>query len=161
MADKSAERISASAEDIARVLAAVPQQPPFRYLDEIVELSTEHIVGRYTFKPDEWFYKGHFPNHPVTPGVILIETIAQSAVVALGIHLHFLAGGAMDKVTLFSDCEIEFSKVVNPGDRVTVRAEKIFFRRHKLKSTATLELDDGTIAASGTLSGVGVDPNNI
>lgn len=154
---KNEERIAAKPEEIERVLKELPQQPPFRYLDEIVELSNQHIVGRYTFKKDEWFYRGHFPDRPITPGVILIETIAQSAVVALGMHLHFMDGGVLDKATLFSDCEIEFSKVVLPGDRVTVRAEKIWYRRFKIKSKATLELDDGTIAASGTLSGIGVD----
>ena len=151
-----AERIPATREQMQRVLDELPQKPPFRFLDEIVELSNEHIVGKYTFKQDEWFYKGHFPDRPVTPGVILIECIAQSAVVALGLHQHFMDGGTLDRMTLFSDCEIEFSKVVNPGDTVYVKARKLFFRRYKLKSEATLEFEDGSVAASGTLSGIGV-----
>ncbi len=157
MAAEGAGRILATPAEIERALGAVPQQAPFRFIDEILELSTDHIVGRYTYRPDEWFYRGHFPGRPITPGVILIETIAQTAVVALGIHLHLRGGGVMDKITLFSDCEIEFAQMVPPGTTVTVHAEKIFFRRHKLKSSARLELPDGTVAASGTLSGIGVD----
>ncbi|MEO1575848.1 MAG: beta-hydroxyacyl-ACP dehydratase, partial [Pseudomonadota bacterium] len=56
------------------LLQAVPQQAPFRFIDTIVEVDDDHIVGRYTFRPDEFFYAGHFPGQPVTPGVILIET---------------------------------------------------------------------------------------
>ena len=71
----------------AEVLAALPQQAPFRFLDEIVELDDEHIVARYTFRDDEDFYRGHFPGNPLTPGVILVETMAQAGVVALGLYL--------------------------------------------------------------------------
>ena len=69
------------------VLAMVPQQEPFRFIDEIVELSEDHIVARYTFREDADFYRGHFPGNPITPGVILTETAAQAAVVAFGIAL--------------------------------------------------------------------------
>jgi 3-hydroxyacyl-[acyl-carrier-protein] dehydratase len=59
-------------------------------------------------------------------------------------------------VTLFTDGEVEFARVVRPGDTVRVRAEKIFWRRRKLKSKVTLELSDGTLVASATVSGMGV-----
>ena len=52
------------------VLAMVPQQEPFRFIDEIVELDDDHIVATYTFREDQDFYRGHFPGNPVTPGVI-------------------------------------------------------------------------------------------
>ena len=74
----------------AEVLALVPQQEPFRFIDEIVELDDEHIVARYTFRPDADFYRGHFPGNPITPGVILTETMAQAGVVAFGIYLYAL-----------------------------------------------------------------------
>lgn len=46
------------------VLAAVPQQAPFRFIDRIDAIDGEHIVGGYTFKTDEFFYRGHFPGDP-------------------------------------------------------------------------------------------------
>src|SRR3546814_15962786 len=70
-----------------QVLQAIPQQAPFRFLDEILELDNTHIVGRYTFKPDEFFYRGHFPGDPVTPGVILTEAMTQTSVVELGLYV--------------------------------------------------------------------------
>ena len=67
----------------AEVLAALPQQEPFRFLDEIVELDEEHIVARYTFREEADFYRGHFPGNPLTPGVILVETMAQALIAFL------------------------------------------------------------------------------
>ena len=146
-----------------QLLDAVPQRAPFRFIDEVVEVSDDHIVGRYTFRPDEYFYAGHFPGAPVTPGVILIETMAQTGVVALGLFLTSRTVAA-DEVgqwlTLFSECQVEFRRPVMPGDTVTVRASKVYFRRMKLKCKVALELADGTLAAEGELAGVGVRRND-
>jgi 3-hydroxyacyl-[acyl-carrier-protein] dehydratase len=150
MADK------ASPEMIAKVLSLVPQQFPFRFVDEIIELTESSVIGRYTFREDEYFYKGHFPQWPTTPGVILVECMAQITVVSLGIYLHLIEGGEMNKLTLFTETEVEFGAVVLPGQRVTVYGEKVYYRKGKLKSQARLVLDDGTVAASGTLAGMGV-----
>jgi 3-hydroxyacyl-[acyl-carrier-protein] dehydratase len=141
------------------VLRAVPQQQPFRFIDRIVEVDDDHIVGGYTFKPDEFFYRGHFPGDPITPGVILIETMAQTGVVALGIYLtarSLPAEEVSQWTTVFTECETEFYLPVLPGSRVTVRGEKVFFRRMKLKSRVRLLLSDDRVAAEGTLAGVGV-----
>lgn len=140
------------------ILEALPQKDPFRFIDNIVEIDEDHIVANYTFKKDEWFYKGHFPGNPVTPGVILIESMAQVAVVAFGLHL--LSVQQPDKInsflTMFTDVEAEFLAKVSPGDKVTIKGSKLFFRRMKLRSKAELFLEDGTLAASATLSGLGV-----
>jgi 3-hydroxyacyl-[acyl-carrier-protein] dehydratase len=142
---------------IEKVLNYVPQQPPFRFLDDIIELSSEHIVGKYHFKEDEFFYKGHFPGRPTTPGVILIESMAQCGVVALGLYNAILEGIDMEgRLTLFTDCEVDFSAVVNPGDTITIYGDKMYMRRGKIKAKARIELANGTVAASGTLAGQGV-----
>ncbi len=146
----------ASREMVDRVLGLIPQQAPFRFIDELVELSDKHAIGKYRFKEDEFFYKGHFPGKPTTPGVILIEAMAQVSVVAQGIYVHLISGADVDQLTLFTECEIEFSAVVNPGDLITIYGDMQYFRKGKVKSTARIELEDGTIAASGTLAGLGV-----
>jgi len=141
-----------------QVLDLVPQQDPFRFIDEIIELDDDHIVGTYRFRPEADFYRGHFPGNPVTPGVILIESLAQVGIVALGIYL--LAQESEEYITkmmtLFTDTDVEFAGIVNPGDRVTITAEKVFFRRRKLRSKAVMKLDDGTIVCSGIVSGMGI-----
>ena len=141
------------------VLAAIPQREPFRFIDEILELDEDHIVSRYRFRPESDFYRGHFPGNPVTPGVILIESMAQAGIVALGIYLVSCEEGGYDPekmMTLFTDASVDFGGIVKPGDRVTVECRKVFWRRRKLRAEAEMKLDDGTVVCSGNVSGMGV-----
>jgi len=141
------------------VLALIPQQRPFRFIDRLIELSDTRAVGEYTFRADETFYPGHFPGDPVTPGVILIETMCQTGLVALGIYLLGLElpkDEVAKTVTLFTDCQVEFERIVRPGDTVRVEAEKVFWRRKKLKSNVVLSLANGDSVAKGTVAGMGV-----
>ena len=142
------------------VLPLIPQQEPFRFVDEILELDAEHIVSRYTFRPEADFYRGHFPGNPITPGVLLIEAMAQTGVVALGIYLVGSERGR-DEVrrvlTVFTDVSAEFSGVVRPGDTVTISARKVFFRRMKLRSEVEMRSADGTLVATATVAGMGIE----
>ncbi len=142
----------------AEVLARIPQQEPFRFVDEILEIDDEHVVASYRWRADSDFYRGHFPGNPVTPGALLVESMAQAAVVALGIYLLERespeASGKL--ITLFTDVNVEFSGMVRPGQRVLIRGRKLFFRRRKLRSESEMRLEDGTLVCSGTLSGMGV-----
>jgi len=143
----------------ARVLEAVPHRPPFRFIDNIHELDEHRIVGSYRFRKDEPFYAGHFPGRPVTPGVILVEAMAQVGVVALGLYLSMIAGGreAGPLTTLFTLTEgIEFKGIVRPGERVVTTGEKIYFRKGTLKSRVSMVREDGEEVCSGVLAGMGV-----
>ena len=116
-------------------------------------------MASYRFHEDADFYRGHFPGDPITPGVILIETMAQAGVVALGLYLCALERSPeeLEKlITVFTDANVEFSGTVRPGDRVTTVGRKTFFRRLKLQSKVEMRLDDGTVVCSGVLSGMGV-----
>lgn len=142
----------------SEVLAALPQKPPFLFVDAIQEVSDEHIVGSYHFTGEENFYAGHFPGNPITPGVILLESMAQVGVVGLGLYLASkhsidLSPGFL---TLFSEAEVEFLDVVRPGDTVTIRAERVYFRHRKLKVRAEMHTDDGRLVCSAELAGIGV-----
>ncbi|MEE2677336.1 MAG: 3-hydroxyacyl-ACP dehydratase FabZ family protein [Myxococcota bacterium] len=141
----------------AEILARLPQQEPFRFIDEILSVDEDGIAARYTWRPDADFYRGHFPGNPITPGVLLIESMAQAAVVSHGIYLLSLEGGDPEKLmTVFTDAQIEFSGMVKPGDRVEIRGRKRFWRRRKLRSEAEMTLADGTLVCSGVVSGMGV-----
>ena len=144
----------------AQVLALLPQQEPFRFVDEIVEVDAEHIVARYTFHPEADFYRGHFPGNPITPGVLLVEAMAQTGVVALGIYLVARERGIEEVwrvLTVFTDVTAEFSGVVRPGDTVTVSARKVFFRRMKLRADVEMRKGDGSIVATATVAGMGIE----
>ena len=137
----------------------IPQHEPFRFIDEIVKLGDDGIEAAYTWRPDADFYRGHFPSNPVTPGVLLVESMAQVGVVALGIYL-LAKEGSIDElnklVTVFTDVQVDFSGIVTPGSRVEISARKVFFRRRKLRSEVEMKLEDGTLVCSGFLSGMGV-----
>lgn len=145
------------------VLDCLPQQKPFRFVDEILSMDDEQIVGAYRFREDEYFYRGHFPGYPVTPGVILIETMAQVGVVAFGIYLlsrqkNMRPGDMQLPISLFSLADgVEFKQIVKPGERVIVKAKKIYFRKMTIKAAVSMEKENGEMVCSGELSGVGVD----
>jgi len=141
------------------LLDYLPQQAPFRYVDKIISVNEEEIVGQYTFKQDEYFYAGHFPDNPVTPGVILLESICQVGIVSFGIYLLSLEGGSIEigkLLTLFTDAEVDFINPVYPRDTVVITAKKIFWRRKKLKSSVEMRNLKGRLLAHATVSGMGV-----
>jgi len=145
------------------IISMVPQQAPFRFIDEIMSLDEENIIGAYRFKEDEFFYPGHFPGRPITPGVILIETMAQIGATAFGIYLMAcqkkMRPTALDKaLSLFSSVDgVEFRGIVAPGERVIVKGKKNYFRRGVLKVETTMERENGEIVCLGTLTGVMAD----
>ncbi|MBE22929.1 MAG: beta-hydroxyacyl-ACP dehydratase [Gemmatimonadetes bacterium] len=141
------------------ILTLLPQQEPFRFVDNILEVDEDHIIANYRFRPEADFYKGHFPGNPVTPGVILLESLAQVGVVALGIYLFALEEGlrgVTDKIALFVDADVEFSGIVLPGEKVIISGKKVFFRRNKLRTEAMMTTEDGSLVCSGTISGLRV-----
>ncbi len=148
---------------IKEVLALVPQQKPFRFIDEILTLNEEKIVGAYRFREDEFFYPGHFPGRPITPGVILLESMAQIGVVAYGMYLlscqrNVRPGQMKGPLSLFSLAEdIEFKGMVLPGERVIVRGKKIYMRKSVLKVETSMERETGEVVCTGRLAGMGVE----
>lgn len=145
----------------AQILSLIPQQPPFRFIDAIVDIDDRHILATYRFRKDEFFYQGHFPGRPITPGVILVETMAQAGVVALGIslllHKGIQASEIQQTTTLFTYAElIDFTGSVNPGEKVVIQGEKIYFRKGSIKTKASISRENGETVCSGVLAGTGV-----
>ena len=71
----------------SQIIQNLPYQHPFLFVDALTEISENGISGNYTFKENAFFYEGHFKENPITPGVLLTETMAQIGVVCLGIYL--------------------------------------------------------------------------
>ncbi|MGH7855817.1 MAG: 3-hydroxyacyl-ACP dehydratase FabZ family protein [Candidatus Binatia bacterium] len=143
------------------VLARIPQQNPFRFVDEIVTIDEEEVVARYRWREDADFYRGHFPGNPVTPGVLLVESMAQAGVVALGLYLvardpSLRPGGST--LIAFTDANVEFSGIVRPGERVEIRGRKQFLRRGKIRAEVEMRREDGSLVCSGVISGMAVAP---
>jgi 3-hydroxyacyl-[acyl-carrier-protein] dehydratase len=100
----------------------LPHREPFLFVDEIVEASNERIVAKHVFTEKEFFFKGHFPEYPVVPGVILIETMAQAGGAGLR-KLGVLGGNAL--FFLASVDKVKFRRQVVPGDEVRSEVENL------------------------------------
>lgn len=135
------------------ITALLPYSKPFLFVDELVSVDENNAVGTYTFNEDLDFYKGHFKDNPVTPGVILTETMAQIGLVCLGIYL---LGDAFNKDTVvaFTSADMQFLKPVYPNEKVTVTSQKLFFRFGKLKCDVVMKNESGQEVCKGILSGM-------
>jgi len=102
------------------IKAAIPHREPFLLLDEIVEQSDSRIVCRKRFTGDEFWYPGHYPDFPITPGVLLCEAAMQAGAVLLA---RFAADqlGTVPVVTRLNNAK--FKAMVRPGDTVTLEVE--------------------------------------
>ena len=135
------------------IISQLPYSKPFLFVDEIVQIDENRVEGNYTFDENLDFYKGHFKEFPVTPGVILTETMAQIGLVCLGIKLLNNTFNKNTSIALTS-AEIEFSKPVFPNEKVTVISEKIYFRFGKLKCKVIMKNNKGEEVCSGTIAGI-------
>ena len=114
------------------IQAAIPHRPPMLLVDEVLERSDRHIVARKTFAETEFFTQGHYPDHPIVPGVILCEVCLQSGAVLLS----QFAGDGIPVATRMND--VRFRQMVSPGDTVEVRVELLetlanaFFMKAKM-----------------------------
>ena len=142
--------------DFTNILDQLPYQDPFLFVDRIDKLNSEMVEGRYTFKPESAFYRGHFKGSPVTPGVLLTECCAQIGLACLGLYLLNSKGTAGEEVTGIgmSEARMEFLHPVYPGETVKVTAEKQYFRFNKLKVAVKLFNEQGLLACRGQLSGM-------
>ncbi|WP_075343460.1 3-hydroxyacyl-ACP dehydratase FabZ family protein [Tenacibaculum agarivorans] len=137
------------------IKAVLPYQKPFLFVDTLTNISEEGITGSYTFKKDEFFYQGHFKNHPITPGVILTEVMAQIGVVCLGIYLLRYENLEINapKIALTSHA-IDFFLPIHPEEKVTVISEKQYFRFHKLKCKVKMINAKGELVCRGEIAGM-------
>ena len=135
------------------IIAQLPYSEPFLFVDELLHADENGITGTYTFKEDLDFYKGHFKDNPVTPGVILTETMAQIGMVCMGIYL---LGNDLKKDTViaFTSADIQFLKPVYPNEKVTVISQKTFFRFGKLKCDVVMKNEAGQDVCKGIVAGM-------
>ena len=140
---------------IPEIKALLPYAKPFLFVDELVSVNENQVVGYYTFAQDEFFYQGHFKDQPVTPGVILNEVMAQIGVVCLGIYLVAeQATNLKDIQVALTSHQIDFYKPVFPGEKVKVVSEKEYFRFRKLKCKVSMFNAQEELVCSGIISGM-------
>ena len=135
------------------ILSKLPYSKPFLFVDEIIRIDENGVQGCYTFDENLDFYKGHFKDNPITPGVILTEVMAQIGVVCLGIFL--LNDTFSNNTTIaLTSTNIEFLKVVLANEKITVVSEKIYFRFGKLKCKVMMKNEKEEVVCSGEIAGM-------
>jgi 3-hydroxyacyl-[acyl-carrier-protein] dehydratase len=108
------------AEAMAEILAFLPHRPPFLFADR-VEIEGERILGYRLFKPEEDFFKGHFPSYPVVPGVILLESMFQCG--GVGVRKMGIVG--MGTFFLAKVKEARFRRQVRPAETFRTEIENL------------------------------------
>ena len=102
------------------IKSAIPHREPFLLIDEIVEQTENHIVCRKKFTGEEFWYRGHYPEFPLTPGVLLCEAAMQAGAVLLA----KVVADNPDRVPVVSRMNhVKFKTMVRPGDTVTLDVE--------------------------------------
>jgi len=135
------------------IISKLPYSKPFLFVDELLNIDENRVEGTYTFDENLDFYKGHFKDNPVTPGVILTEVMAQIGVVCLGI---FLLNDTFNEKTsiALTSTDIEFLKPVYPNEKITVISEKLYFRFGKLKCKVKMINQIKEEVCSGIIAGM-------
>jgi len=133
--------------------ALLPHRKPFIFCDEIISADEEGSVSEHTFTPDEFFFKGHFPEYPVVPGVVLVETMAQCGGAALSYQKIFEEGslfflGTVDKV--------KFRSQVRPGDKVRVEIKNLRVSKKMIKQSGKAFVGETLAAEAEWMCLVGV-----
>ena len=113
--------------DIERIMQMIPHRYPFLLIDRVKDvISGERAVGIKNVSINENFFQGHFPRRPVMPGVLIIETMAQTAAVLV---VHTLGPAAEGKLVYFMSVEkARFRRPVVPGDTLNVH---VVCQRHR------------------------------
>ena len=108
---------------LSAIQAAIPHRAPFLLLDEIVSQDEKQIHCRKKFTGEEFWYAGHYPQFPLTPGVLLCEAAMQAGAVLLSRFMAEEAQGKVPVATRMND--VKFKRMVKPGETIHLEAELI------------------------------------
>lgn len=144
--------------DITQIMEMIPHRYPLLLVDRILEITPGHsAVALKNVSMNEPQFQGHFPGFPVMPGVLIIESMAQTAAIVV---VEALGDGAKGKVVYFMSIDdARFRKPVVPGDSMHVHVEKVQSRGAVWKFTGRAMVGD-KLCAEGTFSAMITDKDS-
>ncbi|HEV7369077.1 3-hydroxyacyl-ACP dehydratase FabZ [Arenibaculum sp.] len=141
--------------DVVRIMEMIPHRYPMLMIDRVKEIIPDvSAVGIKNLSINEQFFQGHFPTRPVMPGVLIIESMAQTAAVLV---VRTLGAEAEGKLVYFMTVDdARFRKPLVPGDTVHVHVTKIRNRGTVWKFRGEARVN-GTLCAEATYSAMILD----
>lgn len=141
--------------DIARIMQALPHRYPFLMIDRVVDLVLgSSAVGIKNVTINENFFQGHFPEHPVMPGVLIVEAMAQTAAIVV---FETMQGQAFGKLVYFMSIEnAKFRRPVGPGDQLRIHVTKERARGPVWRFNGVAKVD-GVVVAEATYTAMIAD----
>jgi UDP-3-O-[3-hydroxymyristoyl] N-acetylglucosamine deacetylase / 3-hydroxyacyl-[acyl-carrier-protein] dehydratase len=151
---RAARREGPPKMDIGRIMGVLPHRYPFLLVDRIIEIEgQQRIVGIKNVTINEPFFQGHFPGHPIMPGVLIIEAMAQvGGMLLMG---YFDGQDVEDKVVYFMSMDnVKFRRPVVPGDQIRFELEMIQFRGKTCKMKGVGYVDGQMVAEAEMMASV-------
>ena len=135
--------------DTTNIMEILPHRPPFLFIDKIYELTDDLVIGVKNVTIDEDFFKGHFPDYPVMPGVIIIEAMAQMG----GILVMSKLEDPQNYLTFFAKIDkVRFRNKVLPGDTIIFKCSLIGPFRRGICHMQGLAYANGKLCAEAELT---------
>ena len=136
--------------EVQRIMEYLPHRYPFLLVDRVLEFeSGKRIVGIKNVTINEPFFQGHFPGHPIMPGVLIIEAMAQVG----GLLLMDTVADPEDKVVYFMSLDkVKWRKPVIPGDQLVFEVKMIQFRRNVCKIRGVGRVDGKVVAEANLMA---------
>ena len=138
--------------DILAIQAVLPHRYPFLLVDRVVSRDSEKIVARKLVTANEPFFAGHLPGHPVMPGVLIIEALAQAGALLAAPEVKF--DPARDAIFLMSVDEAKFRQPVVPGDVLVLEVVPLRKGRSVWKMRGEAKVDGSLVAEAVFLAGI-------
>ncbi|MEE9578310.1 MAG: 3-hydroxyacyl-ACP dehydratase FabZ [Gemmatimonadota bacterium] len=138
--------------DVQQILEFLPHRYPMLLVDRILEVEEgERIVGLKNVTINEPFFSGHFPGHPIMPGVLIVEAMAQTGGLLMMSEMENVA----EKVIYFMSLDdVKWRKPVVPGDQLIFEVELVKRRRTILKMHGVAKVDGVTVAEATMMATV-------
>jgi UDP-3-O-[3-hydroxymyristoyl] N-acetylglucosamine deacetylase / 3-hydroxyacyl-[acyl-carrier-protein] dehydratase len=149
---RTAQRVGGVAMDIGRILDVIPHRYPFLLVDRILEVEgTKRIVGIKNVTINEPFFQGHFPGHPIMPGVLIIEAMAQVG----GMLLLGTIEDPDQKVVYFMSLDnVKFRRPVLPGDQLRCELEMLQNRGRTCRMKGIAYVDGNVVCEAEMMARV-------
>jgi len=119
----------------------------FLFIDEIIKVDSDCIEGCYTFSGNEFFYKDHFVNNPVIPGVIILEMMGQVGMISHIAWLMHVSNNKNKFFPLMTNCSVDYFQQVRTKERMIVKGRKKYLRNNLFRSSVELFNPAGEIVA--------------